>query len=87
MLVICRAVVRSPEKYKETFAEVPNSGKIELVPGDVTDPSSLNAALSGVDGGVIFAASGTTYFSAKAVDYQVGFPSSNPHLYFRSVRE
>jgi len=41
-----------------------------VVAGDVTDPKSLEAALRGARG-VIFAASGTTYCSAKDVDYGV----------------
>lgn len=42
-----------------------------MVSGDVTNPASLSTALGGGDAGVIFAASGVGYFSAKSVDYQV----------------
>lgn len=45
-------------------------GKVTLVAGDVTDAASLGPALAGADGGVIFAASGSSYFSAQAVDHQ-----------------
>lgn len=62
-----RAVVRDPAKYKDAFPASPN---LTLVKGDVTDPASLATALDGVKG-VIFAASGTTYFSASKVDKQV----------------
>ena len=64
-------MVRSPSKYADTFSITSGSGKVDVVAGDVTNPSSLTTALAGCDGGVIFAASGTPYFSAKSVDYQV----------------
>ena len=72
-LSILSAVVRSPSKYANTFSSAATSGpgKVNVVAGDVTDPASLHTALAGCDGGVIFAASGTSYFSAKSVDYQV----------------
>jgi hypothetical protein len=68
--------VRSPSKYADTFSSYATSGpgKVNVVAGDVTDPASLHTALAGCDGGVIFAASGTSYFSAKSVDYQVNTP-------------
>lgn len=62
-----RAVVRSPEKYKDAF---PSSERLSVVKGDVTDEASLEAALKGAKG-VIFAASGQTYFSANGVDKEV----------------
>ena len=58
-----RAVVRSLEKYRSAFSGC------EVVAGDVTDQGSLETALAGVDT-VIFAASGSTYFSPQHVDYQ-----------------
>ena len=70
--------MRSPYKYKDTFASVSTSGpgSVELVAGDVTAPASLADALRGADGGVIFAASAASYFSANEVDYQVSWRSS-----------
>ncbi|PRW59141.1 nad-dependent epimerase dehydratase isoform B [Chlorella sorokiniana] len=61
-----RAVVRDPAKYASTLG-----GKkgVELVAGDVADVQSLRGTLQGASG-VIFAASGTGYWSAKGVDYQ-----------------
>jgi hypothetical protein len=61
-----RAVVRDPAKYAEKF---PSDARLEVVKGDVTDAPSLAAALAGAKG-VIFAASGVGYWSAKDVDYQ-----------------
>ena len=58
-----KAVVRSPEKYKDAFT---GSG-ITIVKGDVESLSSLKEALAGVKN-IIFAASGKGYFSARAVD-------------------
>lgn len=78
-----RAIVRSPEKYKD---KLPSDPKITVVKGDVTDPSSLEAALKGAKG-VIFAASGQTYFSANAVDKEVraseGYSNCFPKLLLR----
>ncbi|GBF96769.1 hypothetical protein Rsub_09625 [Raphidocelis subcapitata] len=61
-----RAVVRDPSKYAGKF---PSDPRLEVVAGDVTDRASLEAALRGA-AGVIFAASGVGYWSAKDVDYQ-----------------
>lgn len=58
-----KAVVRSPEKYKDAFT---GSG-ITIVKGDVESLNSLKEALAGVNN-IIFAASGKGYFSARAVD-------------------
>ena len=63
-----RAVVRSPEKYRDAF---PASPSLEIVRGDVTDPKTLGVAL-GQAKGIIYAAAASTYFSAKAVDCEVG---------------
>jgi uncharacterized protein YbjT (DUF2867 family) len=71
LVSLCRAVVRSPSKYADTFSSTSGPGKVDVVAGDVTDPASLSTALAGCNAGVIFAASGTTYFSDKSVDYQV----------------
>ncbi|KAL4419569.1 hypothetical protein ABPG77_003595 [Micractinium sp. CCAP 211/92] len=61
-----RAVVRQPSKYA---ASLGSHKGVELVAGDVTDPQSLRAAVAG-SSGVIFAASGSGYWSGKEVDYQ-----------------
>ena len=58
-----KAVIRSPEKYKDAFT---GSG-ITIVKGDVESLNSLKEALAGVKN-IIFAASGKGYFSARAVD-------------------
>lgn len=68
--------MRNPAKYADEF---PPSERLEVVAGDVTDKSSLAAALAGAKG-VIFAASGTGYWSAKAVDYEVGCVVTLPAL-------
>ena len=60
-----RAIVRSPEKYKDDFASLGSS--VTTVKGDVTHPESLARALAGVTG-IIFAASGKGYWSARGVD-------------------
>ena len=60
-----RAIVRSPDKYKDVFAGLGSS--VTAVKGDVTDPESLAGALAGVKG-IIFAASGKGYWSAHGVD-------------------
>ena len=60
-----RAIVRSPEKYKDDFAGLGSS--VTTVKGDVTDPESLARAFDGVTG-IIFAASGKGYWSARSVD-------------------
>ncbi|KAJ9507499.1 hypothetical protein QJQ45_006470 [Haematococcus lacustris] len=61
-----RAVVRDVAKHQDRF---PKDGRLKVVAGDVTNPSSLGPALSGV-ANVIFTASGSTYFSAAAVDHK-----------------
>lgn len=63
-----RAVVRSPDKYIDTF---PSSGLLEIVRGDATNLSSINSAVDGADG-IIYAASGSSYFGAHAVECEVG---------------
>ena len=60
-----RAIVRSREKYKDDFAGLGSS--VTTVKGDVTDPESLARAFDGVTG-IIFAASGKSYWSARSVD-------------------
>lgn len=60
-----RAIVRSPEKYKDDFAGLGSS--VTTVKGDVTDPESMARALAGVTG-IIFTASGKSYWSARSVD-------------------
>lgn len=47
-----------------------NATRLEVVKGDVTDPSTLPAALTDA-AGVIFAASGKGFWSAKPVDNEV----------------
>lgn len=47
-----------------------NASRLEVVKGDVTDPSTLPAALTDA-AGVIFAASGKGFWSAKPVDNEV----------------
>ncbi len=67
-------VVRSPDKYRKEF---PASDRLEIVKGDVTDVASLEAAFDGVDN-VIFTASGSGYWSAPTVDFQVTCSSTGP---------
>lgn len=62
-----RAVVRSPDKYKDAF---PQNSKLEVVAGDVTDPESLRKVLKDAKG-IIFAASSTTFWGPAKVDYEV----------------
>lgn len=70
-----RAVVRDPAKYEAQFKEAAHAAggnatsRLQVVAGDVTDPDSLKAALKDA-AGVIFAASGRGFWSAKPVDYQ-----------------
>lgn len=67
------AVVRSPEKYAETFEK---NEKLQIKQGDVQDVGSLKAVLQDTRvKHVIFAASGKTYWSAKDVDEQVRYLS------------
>jgi uncharacterized protein YbjT (DUF2867 family) len=61
------AVVRDPDKYVGAWS---SSEKLQIEAGDVTDASSLTRPLHNVKG-IIFAASGKTYFSAKTVDTEV----------------
>lgn len=65
-------MLRNPDgPPKESFAgAASSSGQLEVVKGDVTDAASLRSALVGCKG-VIFAASGKGYWSAKEVDCQV----------------
>jgi uncharacterized protein YbjT (DUF2867 family) len=65
---VVRAVVRDPAKYKDVFEQ---SDKLQVVKGDVTDKASLKEALKDASG-VIFAASGQTYWSPSEVDSKVG---------------
>jgi len=61
------AVVRDPAKYLGVWS---SSKDLRIESGDVTNVASLAKALSSVKG-VIFAASGKTYFSASSVDTEV----------------
>lgn len=64
------AIVRNPDKYKDSFASDKN---LTFISGDVTNVSSLKSAFQERQvKKVIFAASGKTYWSAKSVDEQVG---------------
>ena len=63
------AVVRSPEKYADTFDK---SEQLQIKQGDVQNVASLKSVLQdGKVKHVIFSASGKTYWSAKDVDEQV----------------
>jgi uncharacterized protein YbjT (DUF2867 family) len=68
------AGVRDPNKYLDKFAPLAAEGKgATVVPlaADVTDKASVEAALTHANStckGVVFAASGQTYWSAAAVD-------------------
>lgn len=63
--------MRSPEKYSDTFAALSTKpDSLKVVAGDVTAPATLPEVVRDCDGGVIFAASGATFFSAKSVDFQ-----------------
>eukprot|EP00878_Enallax_costatus_P017417 GHUV01018291.1.p1 GENE.GHUV01018291.1~~GHUV01018291.1.p1 ORF type:complete len:131 (+),score=33.71 GHUV01018291.1:127-519(+) len=66
-----RAVVRAPDAHADKLKTVAGdkANRLEVVQGDVTDPASLPAALQDAQG-VIFAASGKGFWSAKAVDEQ-----------------
>jgi len=77
------AAVRDPLKYVDKFAPLAAEGKgarVETVAADVTDKATVEAAINNStqnkDGGqlkckgVVFAASGTTYWSAKSVDHE-----------------
>jgi uncharacterized protein YbjT (DUF2867 family) len=61
-----RAVVRDPAKYE---GKLPKHSNLQVVQGDVTSKDSLAKAFQQADS-VIFAASGSSYFSAAAVDFQ-----------------
>ncbi|DBA85082.1 hypothetical protein WJX79_008042 [Trebouxia sp. C0005] len=61
-----RAVVRSPQKYADKF---PKDPKLTIAQGDVTNLESVREVIKGAKG-VIFAASGTTFWSAASVDFQ-----------------
>lgn len=61
-----RAVVRSPQKYADKF---PKDPKLTITQGDVTNAESVKEVMKGAKG-VIFAASGTTFWSAASVDFQ-----------------
>jgi uncharacterized protein YbjT (DUF2867 family) len=69
-----RAIVRTPSKYEGTLKARDN---LEVVKGDVTNKDSLEAALAGTKG-IIFAAAGSSYFGARAVEYEVS--SCHPGL-------
>lgn len=58
--------MRDPSKHADKF---PQSDRLEVVAGDATDRASLDAALAGARG-VIFAASGSGYWSADPVDHR-----------------
>jgi uncharacterized protein YbjT (DUF2867 family) len=53
--------VRDPSKHADKFGGSDSGGRLSVVAGDVTDPTSLKAALDGAKG-CIFAASGGTYW-------------------------
>jgi uncharacterized protein YbjT (DUF2867 family) len=71
------AAVRDPLKYVDKFAPLAAEGRgaaVETVAADVTDKASVERALqaggsSAPCRGVVFAASGTGYWTAKAVDH------------------
>lgn len=69
-----RAVVRDPAKHAGSLG---SRQGVELVAGDVGDVPSLRSALKG-GGGVIFAASGSGFWLAKAVDCEVRWPPAVP---------
>lgn len=64
--------MRSPEKCLESLEGL-NAGekehKVSVIKGDVTKPESLPSAIAGCDAGIIFAAQGSGYWSAKDVDF------------------
>ena len=62
-----RAIVRNPSKYEGVFEA---SEGLEVVQGDVTQKESLEAALMGTKG-IVFAAAGSSYFGARAVENEV----------------
>lgn len=67
------AAVRDPNKYIDRWAPIAAEGAgatVVPVAADVTDPASVEAALKKASPctGVVFAASGTTYWSAASVD-------------------
>jgi uncharacterized protein YbjT (DUF2867 family) len=66
-----RAVVRKPDAHADKLkaAAGNKATRLEVVAGDVTDPASLPPTLTDASG-VIFAASGKGYWSAKSVDEQ-----------------
>lgn len=61
-----RAVVRSPDKYADTF---PQDKNLSVVSGDVTDVASLKSVLQRAKG-AIFAASASSYWAGAAVDFR-----------------
>jgi uncharacterized protein YbjT (DUF2867 family) len=76
-----RAVVRDPAKYKQSHGSARQG--VEVVAGDVGSTDSLRQALKGCSD-VIFAASGSGYFSAREVDCEVGW-SQHPGAAMRPV--
>ena len=62
-----KAIVRDAAKYEQAW---PANDKLVLVNGDVTNTTSLEAALQGVKG-IVFAVSASSYFGATAVDRDV----------------
>ena len=63
------AIVRNPDKYKDTF---PQDAKLQIRTGDVQDQASLKQLLLDTKAKhVIYAASSKTYWSAADVDKQV----------------
>ena len=75
--------MRTPVKYEKEF---PVSDNLQIVKGDVTDVASLEAALEGVDN-VIFTASGSGYWSAPTVDFQVSDLPQSIRCYDKHVSE
>ncbi|DBA94830.1 TPA: hypothetical protein ACH3X1_002371 [Trebouxia sp. C0004] len=61
-----RAVVRSPQKYADKF---PKDPKLTIAQGDVTNADSVKEVMKGAKG-VIYAASGATFWSAASVEFQ-----------------
>jgi uncharacterized protein YbjT (DUF2867 family) len=61
-----RAVVRNPDKHRDKF---PDSDQLSVVAGDVSSVESLKGALRDAKG-VVFAASGSGFWSASGVDYE-----------------
>lgn len=68
-----KAIVRDAAKYQGLWD---SNDKLSIIAGDVTDPQSIEAALTGVKS-IIIACSASSYFSASAVDKNVILAMSN----------